>query len=174
MKIAIIGYSGSGKSTLARKLGEIYDLPVLHFDQLQFLPGWEIRSQEEKDAMTKTFLDSHEAWVVDGNYSKLSYERRMEEADVIIVLLFPAIACLCRVCRRYLKYKSTTRPDMAEGCNEKLDWEFVMWILRDGRNRSSRERYQGELDRYSNKTIVVKNQRQLNGVQERIRALLTK
>ena len=84
MKIAILGYSGSGKSTLARKLGEYYRVDVLHFDRVQFLPGWEVRPQEEKEKLTQDFLDSHTDWVIDGNYSKLSYERRMEEADKII------------------------------------------------------------------------------------------
>lgn len=39
MKIAIIGYSGAGKSTLARKLGEKYNIDVLHCDAVQFLPN---------------------------------------------------------------------------------------------------------------------------------------
>ena len=168
MKIAIIGYSGSGKSTLARKLAEQYRLPVLHFDRVQFLPNWEIRSQDEKERMTKDFLDDNDSWVIDGNYSKLSYERRMEEADVIILLLFNKLSCLYRVARRYLKYKNATRPDMAAGCNEKLDWEFIKWILRDGRTEESRQRYQGVLERYPHKTILIKNQRQLDNVQVQI------
>ena len=172
MKIAVIGYSGSGKSTLARKLGAQCNIPVLHFDTVQFLPNWEIRSQEEKAAMTKNFLDTHNAWVIDGNYSKLSYERRMEEADVIILFLFNKISCLYRVTRRYLKYKDSTRPDMAVGCKEKLDWEFIKWILRDGRTEESRQRYQGVLAQYPHKTVVVKNQRQLNAVQKRIDQVL--
>ena len=174
MKIAIIGYSGSGKSTLARKLGEQYNDPLLHFGTVQFLPNWEIRSQEEKAAMTKRFLDENDQWVIDGNYSKLSYERRMEEADVIILLLFNKISCLYRVTRRYLKYKNSTRPDMAEGCNEKLDPEFIKWILRDGRKEESRQRYQGVLARYPEKTILIKNQRQLDDVQKRIDQVLAK
>ena len=174
MKIAIIGYSGSGKSTLARQLAEKYNIPVLHFDRVQFLPGWEIRSTEEKAAMTKAFLDANESWIMDGNYSKLSYGRRMEEADVIIMLLFNKISCLYRVARRYLTYKNTTRPDMGEGCNEKLDREFIKWILRDGRTKESRERYQGVLNQYSDKTIVIRNQRQLNDVQKRINEMLVK
>ena len=86
MKIAIIGHSGSGKSTLAQKLSEKYQLPVLHFDAVQFRPGWEIRPQASKEIMTKVFLDLHTSWVIDGNYSKLYYPRRMEEADVIVVM----------------------------------------------------------------------------------------
>ena len=174
MKIAILGYSGSGKSTLARNLSEKYNIPVLHFDTVQFLPNWEIRVQEEKERMTKDFLDANDAWVIDGNYSKLSYQRRMEEADVIILLLFNKISCLYRVTRRYLKYKDSTRPDMAEGCNEKLDWEFIKWILRDGRTEESRQRYQGVLARYPEKTILIKNQRQLDDVQKQIDQVLAK
>ena len=174
MKIAIIGYSGSGKSTLARKLAEFYQIPVLHFDRVQFRPNWEIRPQPSKEIMTKTFLDLHKDWVIDGNYSKLSFERRMEEADVIILLLFNRISCLYRVTRRYLKYKNTTRSDMADGCQEKLDREFVKWILRDGRSKTARQRYQNVVSQYPEKTIVLKNQRQLDNVQNRIRNVLKK
>ena len=168
MKIAIIGYSGSGKSTLARNLAEAYNLPVLHFDRVQFRPNWEIRPQASKEIMTKTFLDLHPSWVIDGNYSRLSFERRMEEADVIVMLLFNKASCLYRVTRRYLTHKNSSRPDMADGCNEKLDWEFIKWILKDGRTKESKARYQGVLARYPQKTILVKNQRQLNKVQKQI------
>ena len=173
MKIAIIGYSGSGKSTLAKKLAEFYQIPVLHFDRVQFRPNWEIRPQASKEIMTKTFLDLHKDWVIDGNYSKLSFERRMEEADVIIMLLFNRFSCLCRVTRRYLKYKNATRSDMADGCKEKLDAEFVKWVLREGRKKSSRQRYQRVMAQYPDKTIVVKNQRQLNAVRKRIHEKFT-
>ena len=162
MKIVILGHSGSGKSTLARRLGEQYHVPVLHFDKVQFRPNWEIRPQQSKEVMTKAFLDLHNAWVIDGNYSKLSFERRMEEADVIILLLFNRLSCLYRVSHRYLAYKDASRPDMADGCKEKLDWEFVKWVLRDGRTKASKQRYQSVCERYPEKTVVIKNQRQLD------------
>ena len=88
MKIAIMGYSGAGKSTLARELAVLYHTDVLHFDSVQFLPNWEVRDIEEKKRMTEEFMDTHDSWVIDGNYSKLCYERRMEEGDVIVLLLF--------------------------------------------------------------------------------------
>ena len=162
MKIAIIGYSGSGKSTLAGRLAEHYDIPVLYFDRVQFRPNWEIRPQASKEIMTKTFLDLHKDWVIDGNYSKLFFERRMEETDVIILLLFNRFACLHRVWRRYRKYKNQSRPDMGDGCNEKLDREFVKWVLRDGRSKTTRQRFQNVIARYPEKTVVIKNQRQLD------------
>lgn len=162
MKIAILGYSGSGKSTLARKLGEYYNCDVLHFDAVQFLPNWEIRKQEEKERITKEFLDTHDAWVIDGNYSKLFLEQRLEEADMIILMQFNRCNCLYRVTKRYLKYRNQTRPDMGDGCNEKLDWEFVRWVLHDGRKKQTKERYRRITEQYKEKTIVLKSQRQLD------------
>ena len=174
MIIAIIGHSGSGKSTLARKLSEKYEIPVLHFDAVQFRPNWEIRPQASKEIMTKVFLDLHSDWVIDGNYSKLSYERRMEEADVIVVMLFNRLNCLWRVTKRYVTYKNKTRPDMGPGCKEKLDWEFIKWILRDGRSQSAKDRYSWVISRYGDKVIVIKNQRQLNAVESHIERILMK
>ena len=136
MKISIIGYSGAGKSTLARKLGKIYNIDVLHFDSVQFLPGWEIRELEEKQRITKEFLDSHESWVIDGNYSKLFYERRMEESDMIIMLLFNRISCLHRVVKRYKKFKDKT---FAAGCSREIikkGAEMLGWELDDLINKT--------------------------------------
>ena len=162
MKIAIVGYSGSGKSTLARQLAEKYGAAVLHFDVVQFLPGWEIRCEEEKKSLTKEFMDTHDSWVIDGNYSKLLYERRMEEADQIILLLFNRFSCFWRAYRRYRKYANSSRPDMGQGCNEKFDWEFMTWILWKGRTKQARDRYQWIMTQYGYKVVVIKNQKQLD------------
>lgn len=135
MKIAILGHSGSGKSTLARALGEKYGLPVLHFDSIQFLPGWVETDRSYKREKVTEFLDKHpEGWVIDGNYLKICAQRRFEEADHILYLDFPRRVCLPRVLRRWLTYRGKTRPDMGEGCEEKVDREFLLWVLRDGRS----------------------------------------
>ena len=171
MKIAIMGYSGSGKSTLARELGEIYNAEVLHFDTVQFLPNWEIRNQEEKIKITEEFMNTHESWVMDGNYSKLFYERRAEEADIIILLLFNRFDCFRRAHKRYIQYKNTSRPDMTDGCNEKFDFEFMKWILWGGRKKSARARYREVIAKYGNKTVVLKNQKELNRYRESLKNL---
>ncbi len=162
MKIAILGYSGSGKSTLARALAAKYALPVFHFDTVQFLPGWVIRDRDEKAQMTKAFMDTHDAWVIDGNYTRFFFERRMEEADVILLLLFNRFSCLRRAYRRYRTYKNQTRPDMAEGCCEKFDWEFTKWILLKGRTRDIQARFRSVIAHYPKKAVVLKNQTDLN------------
>lgn len=163
MKIEVMGYSGSGKSTLCRRLHEHYQVPVLHLDTVQFLPGWEVRTDAEKQELVCAFLDEHpDGWIIDGNYGSLSYARRCEEADVIIQMLFSRLNCLCRVIRRYRIYKGKNRPDMTEGCNEKLDLEFVRWILWEGRSQKLRERYRNVREQYPDKVVVIKNQRQLD------------
>lgn len=162
MKIAIIGYSGSGKSTLAQLIAEKYNIAVLHFDTVQFKPNWEVRSDAVKKKMTEVFLDIHDSWVIDGNYSKLSFERRMEEADVIILLLFNRFSCFYRAWHRSKIYADKTRPDMAEGCKEKFDREFAKWILWGGRTKQVKQRYAGVISNYKDKVIVIKNQRQLD------------
>lgn len=168
MKIAVLGYSGSGKSTLAGKLGARFQLDVLHFDAVQFLPGWEIRPEADKRKITQDFLDTHDSWVIDGNYSKLFYARRMMEADIIILLLFNRFSCLRRVIRRYITYKGATRPDMGEGCCEKLDWEFIRWILYDQRTRPVKKRYAQLCAEYPEKVIVINNQKQLDDCFQRL------
>ncbi len=170
MKIAIVGYSGSGKSTLAWELARKYQTDVLHLDTVQFLPDWKIRSDEEKKKITENFLDTHDSWIIDGNYSKLFYERRMEEADKIILLLFHRFSCLYRAYLRYIKYKNTTRPDMAEDCKEKFDFAFVKWILWEGRGKSAKERYKGLISKYGDKAVVIKNQKQLDHYMQSVKA----
>lgn len=136
MKIAILGTSGSGKSTLAKRLGERYGLPVLHMDTVHFLPGWVERPFAEEEAIVRQFLDENAGgWVIDGNYSKTCYARRLEEADKIIVLWFSPLVCLWRAVRRWQQNKGRVRESSAPGCEEKIDAEFVRWILHDGRTK---------------------------------------
>jgi len=163
MKIAIMGFSGSGKSTLCRKLAEAYHVPALHMDTVQFLPNWEEREAAEKQGMVCSFLNcNREGWVIDGNYSGLSYERRVEEADVVIQLLFPRISCLLRCVKRYFTYQGKCRPDITEGCEEKIDWEFIRWILWEGRSKTIIDRYRNIQKQYPGKVIVIRNQKQLD------------
>lgn len=163
MKVLLMGYSGSGKSTLCRQLAAWYGVPSLHLDQVQFLPGWQERAITEQQAMVTAFLNSHPGgWIVDGNYKGLCYERRIQEADRILLLLFNRWSCLYRCTRRYFTYRGKSRPDVPEGCREKLDWEFVRWILWEGRSRRTVNRYRRLAEEYPAKVIVLKNQRQLD------------
>lgn len=161
MKIALMGYSGSGKSTLAGKLGRAFQIPVLHLDSVNFLPGWNLRDRESANGMVLEFLKK-ESWIIDGNYGEFYKKRRIEEADLIILLLLPRFTCLKRAFFRYLKYRGKTREDMASGCNEKLDFEFIKWILYNGRNKAKREAFKQTIKSYPEKTIVLKSQKEID------------
>ena len=167
MKIAIVGYSGSGKSTLARFLGEKYGLPVLHLDQLHWLPGWQERDPADEQRRMTAFLNENAGWVIDGNYANIVYARRLAEADRIIWLNFNRVNCLYRACRRYLAYHGCTRESMAFDCAEKLDLEFVRWILADGRSPIHRARYAAIAKKYPEKLVILKNQRELTRFMEK-------
>lgn len=161
MKISILGYSGAGKSTLARQLGALYNVPVLHLDTVQFLPNWEERERSEKERIVMDFLDKNTSWVIDGTYSGLHFKRRLEESDLIIMLLFNRFVCFGRVVKRYRKFKGNSRPDITDGCAEKLDREFARWVLLDGRTAKRREKFKCAALEFPEKTVVIKNKRQL-------------
>lgn len=162
MKIAVVGFSGSGKSTLAQRLGKLTGAPVLHLDTVQFLPDWEVRPLEEKQAMVQDFMDSHLAWIIDGNCTKLSYERRLEEADQIWILLFNRVTRLARILRRYRQFRGKSRPDMTQGCPEKVDGEFVSWILWRGCTPEKLQHMHDIVRKYPAKSHLLENQRQVD------------
>lgn len=162
MKIVVIGYSGCGKSTLAKRLGELYRCQVLYLDKVHWLPGWQEREKAEEQNLVNHFMDTHTSWIIDGNYSHVSYERRMEEADQIVFLNFNRCVCMIRALRRYQNNKGKTRDSMADGCLEKIDFEFLSWILYKGRGQKYKKNYQNVITKYVDKVIIIKNQNQLN------------
>ena len=159
MKIAVIGYSGAGKSTLARALGEIYCCPVLHLDTVQFMSGWAERDREEARAIVAAFM-KQEDWVIDGNYTGFYQDRRLNEADRIFFLDFSRFTCLRQAIGRYWFWRGRTRDDMAPGCTEKLDLEFIWWILRKGRTHNRKAHFQEIVRRYPTKVTVFHTRRE--------------
>lgn len=162
MKIAILGHSGSGKSTLAARLGAKYGVPALHLDTVHFLPGWVERPREDMLRDVEAFMDANDQWVIDGNYSAIAQPRRLAEADRIIIMQFNRFSSLYRAWRRYRTYRGQERSSMAAGCPEKLDWAFVKWILWEGRSKRKLAHFRSVAERYPQKTVVIRNQRQLD------------
>lgn len=168
MKIAVMGYSGSGKSTLAKRLADYYKIPVLFLDTVQFLPGWAERGREEGRSIVSVFLRENKSWVIDGNYDCFLQKERLEQADRIILLHFSRGICLYRAVKRYLRYRGKTRESMAAGCAEKMDWEFLWWILYKGRTKQRRGHDREIALRYRDKTAILKNPGQASRFMARI------
>ena len=155
-RIIIIGCGGAGKSTLARKLGEVLDLPVVHLDKLFWKPGWVETTAEEFDALLAQEL-AKDQWIMDGNFNRTMPER-IKCCDTIIYLDFSRFACLLGVLKRVITTYGTVRPDMGEGCPERIDLEFLKWVWNFNKNK--RESYYKLLNEAENvETIVLKNRR---------------
>ena len=155
-RVVIIGCGGAGKSTLARKLGEKTGLPVVHLDKLFWRPGWQSVSQEEFDILHRQAL-AENAWIMDGNFNRTMPER-VARCDTIIYLDFSRMACLMGVVKRIWTTYGTVRPDMGEGCPERIDFEFLKWVWNF--NKKNRERNYKLLNEATHaETIVLKNRR---------------
>ena len=125
-RVVILGNGGSGKSELARELSRRTGLPVVHLDPLFWRPGWKAgpREQFRRELDEKV---AEERWIIDGNFVRAG-DRRFERADTAIFLDLPRRVSMTRAVRRYLRDRRTNRPDLPDGCEEGLDWEFLKWM----------------------------------------------
>ena len=157
-RILIIGCGGAGKSTLARQMGEKTGIPVVHLDKLFWKPGWVERTPEEFDPLLKQELEK-DTWIMDGNFNR-TMPQRIQRCDTIIYLDFSRMACLMGVLKRVLTTYGTVRPDMGEGCPERIDWNFLKWVWNFNKNK--RQRYYRLLNEAPHaETIVLKNRRRV-------------
>jgi adenylate kinase family enzyme len=150
-KIIVIGSSGAGKSTFARRLGEATGLEVIHLDRLYWKPNW---TETPKDEWRKTVerIVRGDSWIIDGNFGG-TLEPRFEACDTVIFLEMPPAVCVYRILKRVVFYRPGRRPDMADGCHEKFDWEFLKWVWNFPKR--SQPKIEAQIDRFQDtKTII--------------------
>jgi adenylate kinase family enzyme len=155
-RVIIIGCGGAGKSTLARQLGALTGIPVIHLDKLFWKPGWVERTAEEFDPMLQEEMDK-DTWIMDGNFNR-TMPQRVQHCDTVIYMDFSRMVCLLGVLKRVLTNYGTVRPDMGEGCPERIDFDFLKWVWNYNKNmRQSNYRLLNEATHAE--TIVLKNRR---------------
>jgi adenylate kinase family enzyme len=125
-RILVIGSGGAGKSTFANRLGKILNIEVIHLDSLYWNPSW-VEPPKQEWRKTIEHVIKRESWIMDGNYSG-TLDLRFEACDTVIFLDIARMVCLWRVIKRAVEYRNKTRPDMAEGCPERFDLEFILWV----------------------------------------------
>ena len=172
--LGCVGFSGRYPDNLIEEIGNYeavasvlahaLDFDIIHsHDWLTYPAGVFAKHISGKPLVIHVHATDFDRSRGNVNPTVFSIEKRgMEEADHIIIMLFNRFKCLRRVTSRYFRFKNKTRPDMADGCSEKLDWEFITRVLRRGRTKPKREHYKAIAEKYADKTVVLKNQRQLD------------
>lgn len=135
-KILIFGNSGVGKTTLSKQLSTKLDIPYVHLDSLYWLENWQSTPRDKFIKKVDRFLSSHDAFVMDGNYlSSGTLAQRLRAADALIFLDFDTQIALNGIKMREKTYHGRARSDMADGCIEKIDQEFLTYVLNFNQTR---------------------------------------
>lgn len=126
-RIMVIGCSGGGKSTLAQKLVDKFGLSYISIDRdILWLPGWVERTREEQRQRIVERIAA-ERWIMDGT-NPSTFDIRVPRSHIVIWVRMPRLLCIWGVVTRWIKYLGRTRPEMAPGCIEKIDYEFLNYI----------------------------------------------
>ena len=126
-RIMVIGPCGAGKSTASGTLAETLNLRLIHLDKLHWSAGWVEGDRDELHARLDPIM-AQDRWIIDGNY-KGSMDVRLERADTVVYLDYPIPLCFWRAVKRVWKFHGKSRPDMTEGCPERFDLEFFLYII---------------------------------------------
>jgi adenylate kinase family enzyme len=125
-RVLVIGSPGAGKSTLARELADRTGVPLVHLDAEHWRAGWvEPPPHEWRGRLAE--LISRDHWIMDGNYGG-SMDARLARTDTVVWLDYSTGLCLSRAMRRILRFRGRSRPDMAAGCPEQWNFEFLRYI----------------------------------------------
>lgn len=157
-RISIIGGSGSGKTTLSNILSQVYNLPVLHLDGINFSSNWEEIDKCERDKIISSYAKK-DKWIIDGTYIK-TLKERLENSDLIIWLDYSTFSLLKGIFKRILKNLNKERQEIP-GCRERFNLKFIKYVLLY--NKTKRHYIADELENISNKKILIfKKQKDLN------------
>jgi len=129
-RILVQGSSGAGKSTFSRKLSALLNIPVIHMDQHYWQENWTKPNPEQWYEKQLSFYD-RDKWIIEGGAYKKTLAQRAKASELVIYLDFNRFFCFYRCIKRFFQYRGRTRPDMAKGCNERVDYAFAKWILHE-------------------------------------------
>lgn len=136
-KVVVVGTTGSGKTTVARELAARLGVPHLELDALHWGPNWSVPSKEEFRARVAGALVG-DAWVVDGNYSKVR-DIVWGRADTLVWLDYRLIVILRQVIARTVR-RAVSGERLWSGNRERFLSTFsrdsiILWALKTYRRR---------------------------------------
>ncbi|EAD1398475.1 TPA: AAA family ATPase [Listeria monocytogenes] len=151
-KVLIIGPNGAGKSTFATELGKHYDFEVCHLDKLFWQENWNAVAKADFEDKVDNIMSSKKKYIIDGDYF-FNLEKRLEHADLVIWIKIPLFLCVANIIKRRFKYMTNVRPDVTEGCDEKLNLSFLLHALKY--NKRSGKQTKELLDNVYDKELFV-------------------
>ena len=116
----------SAPSLKAHKVWDSPRIEVIHLDRLYWHRGWRRTPPGQWVQIQEGALQG-DRWIVEGNYAA-TLHLRVAAADTIVFFDFPTAVCLWRSVLRVAKSRRTVRPDMADGCAERVNLEFLRFI----------------------------------------------
>jgi adenylate kinase family enzyme len=126
-RILVVGCSGGGKSTLAQRIARRFALTYISNNRdVLWLPGWVQREGSEQRRIIEELI-RQERWIMDGT-STSTFDIRVPRSDIVIWVRMPRAVNVWGILSRWLKYIGRTRPEMAPGCPERMDWEFFRFV----------------------------------------------
>ncbi len=135
-KILIFGNAGTGKTTLGKQLSKKLNLKALPLDSVYWLKDWQSVPDVKFTKTIQTFMQDHDRFVMDGNYMRSeSLTARLSYADTLIFLDYDLSVAVQGIKKKEKTYRHRYRTDMAEGCIEEVDQEFLGYIINFNKNR---------------------------------------
>ena len=153
MKIAVLGYAGSGKTYLSDYIAEKKNIPVLHLDDIKWDKEWKTIDDSVVLPKVADFM-AKEDWIIDGYYTYLMIDERLQKADKIVLLQLPRATCFFRAVKR-------TKSRRRDGYANDMNLWFVKFTLFGCRNKERRSYYAEITEKYKDKTVVLKTKRQV-------------
>src|SRR2546423_442076 len=100
-RVVVVGVTGAGKTTFASTVSRRLGVPHIELDALYWGPKWTAVDTETLRARVALAV-AGEAWIVDGNYSRVR-DLTWAKADTLIWLDYSLPVVLSRLLRRVIR-----------------------------------------------------------------------
>ena len=102
-------------------------MPVVSLDALFWKPGWQPSEAAEFEARLTEAIRMPR-WIMDGDYIWWAGDVRRSAADAVVWFDLPRWACMVGIMSRIATSYGRVRPEMAQGCPERINVEFFRYV----------------------------------------------